>query len=82
MAIIYNDNNVGIRGAIQYRRALQAEWEVFTYLPADGEICVATDTGEIRVGNGKNVWKDLPNPCKKEDTGTNPFLNITGINCT
>jgi hypothetical protein len=44
------------------RRGTEAQWNLATYVPGAGEICVATDTGLIKVGDGVNVWSELPNP--------------------
>jgi hypothetical protein len=46
---------------IQLRRSLTtAGWINSTVILAQGEPGVALDTGEIRVGTGTQLWKDLP----------------------
>lgn len=44
------------------RRGTEAQWDLSTYVPGAGELCVATDSGLIKVGDGVNVWTELPNP--------------------
>ncbi len=63
MAIIDN-GSLQMSGSLQHRRAFAEEWEASMYVPAAGEICVATDTGETRIGNGVDTWSNLPNPFK------------------
>ena len=45
---------------IQHKRGTSAVLEASGYVPAAGEILVATDTGEMRAGDGVNTWTNLP----------------------
>ena len=56
----FNRNVMTITGPIQHRRGTSAALEASTYIPAAGEIVIATDTGEIRSGDGINTWSNLP----------------------
>lgn|SRR5512134_482089 len=49
---------VGIQ--IQHRRATAATWATSPKVLAIGELGVTTDTGAIKIGDGVNVWADLP----------------------
>ena len=54
-------NNSGIltlSGAIQHRRGTSSALEASGYVPASGEIIIATDTGELRSGDGIHTWND------------------------
>lgn len=44
------------------RRGLAAEWDLSEYVLSAGEIGVAVDTGGFKVGDGVNIWSELPNP--------------------
>ena len=55
-----------------------AEWNKSTVILMERELGVATDTGEVRVGNGKDRWANLPvikgekgEPLKVESTTKN-----------
>ena len=45
---------------IQHKRGTSAVLAASGYVPAAGEIVVATDTGEMRCGDGVNTWANLP----------------------
>lgn len=45
---------------IQHKRGTSAVLETSGYVPAAGEIVIATDTGEMRAGDGINTWANLP----------------------
>ena len=49
-----------LTGAIQHRRGTSSALEASEYVPAAGEIIIATDNGEIRAGDGIHAWRDLP----------------------
>ena len=44
----------------QHRRATAAEWSASGKILADGELGVTKDTKIIKMGDGVNVWDDLP----------------------
>lgn len=44
---------------MKQRRATAAVWTTSSYVLADGELGVTTDTGIIKIGNGTSVWSDL-----------------------
>ena len=41
------------------RRATEAVWNTSSYVLAEGEIGVTTDTGIIKIGNGTSPWSEL-----------------------
>ena len=45
---------------IQHKRGTSAVLATSGYVPAAGEIIIATDTGEMRAGDGVNTWANLP----------------------
>ena len=45
---------------IQHKRGTSAVLATSGYVPAAGEIIVATDTGEMRSSDGVNTWANLP----------------------
>ena len=47
-------------GKIQHKRGTTAALAASNYVPAAGEIVIATDTGEMRSGDGVNTWSNLP----------------------
>ena len=44
---------------IQLRRSTALEWTTANPILAEGEICVETDTGKFKVGNGYTPWNSL-----------------------
>ena len=44
---------------IQYRRGTSAQWASVNPVLASGEVGFATDTNEIRVGDGVSPWTSL-----------------------
>lgn len=81
MSIINDFGILKMNGSLQHRRATSIEWEHSSYIPFDGEICVAIDTGETRAGNGVDTWSNLPNPYNIEAEGTQEKadFNILGF---
>lgn len=67
------DNILVFNGAIQHKRGSKQALEASDYVPRSGELLVATDTGDIRVGDGLHSWRDLPAPSSLE--------GIIGIDC-
>ena len=70
---------------IQLRRSTtEAGWLASVIVLASGEPGVAIDTGEVRVGDGVNVWSALPSPSTVSKLATrkgwarNPDLLIAG----
>ena len=47
-------------GVIQHKRGTSAALGASNYVPAAGEIVVATDTGEMKAGDGVKTWAQLP----------------------
>lgn len=45
---------------IQFRRGTTEEWKNSTRIPKSGEPCYNSDTGVVKVGNGVDLFKDLP----------------------
>ena len=54
-----NDGSLVISDPIQHKRATSVILATSGYVPAAGEIVIATDTGEIRAGDGVNTWANL-----------------------
>ena len=54
-----NKGIISLEGALQYKRSSRAYLTVSKYIPAAGELVVATDTGEMRFGDGTNTWSNL-----------------------
>lgn len=56
-------NNAGtltISGSIQHKRGTSAALQASSYVPSAGEIVIATDTGEMKAGDGVKTWSQLP----------------------
>ena len=45
--------------SIQLRRGTAAEWMQTTRILENGEPGYEYDTGKLKIGNGKSLWKDL-----------------------
>ncbi|MBQ7220805.1 MAG: putative Ig domain-containing protein [Synergistaceae bacterium] len=54
-----NEGVIFFDHALQNRRGTSADLALCEYVPAPGELVIATDTGEIRYGDGVNVWANL-----------------------
>ena len=59
MAII-NNNIMTFDGRLQMKRGSKAALEASDYVPAAGEVIGATDTGEMKFGDGTHTWSELP----------------------
>ena len=44
---------------IQMRRDTSSNWTSVNPTPHDGEVCIETNTGKIKVGNGSTAWTSL-----------------------
>ena len=56
----FNGTVMSMGGPIQHKRGTAAALAASSYIPAAGEIVVATDTGFIKVGDGEHTWAQLP----------------------
>jgi hypothetical protein len=45
---------------IQFRNDTAANWTAADPILAQGELGLETDTGSFKIGNGEDVWSDLP----------------------
>ena len=54
------DNNIA-KVKLRIRRKTSTEWAVYNEIIPEGEPCLATDTGEFKIGDGKNKWSGLKN---------------------
>lgn len=54
------NNTMTISGPIKHKRATSAVLEASSQVFAAGEIVVATDTGQIKAGDGVHRWAQLP----------------------
>ena len=80
MAVI-RDNIITFSGAIQHRRGSADTLSVSDYVPLAGELLVATDTGDIRVGDGVHSWAELPTPNKEILQRISALETFNGIDC-
>ena len=55
-----NNNVMNINGPLLHKRGTTAALEASDYVPAAGEIIIATDTGRIKAGDGTHTWENLP----------------------
>lgn len=44
---------------LKLRRKTQSQWEASVEVPLEGEPCMATDSFQFKIGDGKNVWTAL-----------------------
>lgn len=58
----FNNNIMSFDGRLQMKRGISTVLENSDYVPAAGEILVATDTGQIKGGDGVHTWRELPSP--------------------
>ena len=56
----FSEGVMTLSGPIQHKRGTTAALTASNYVPAAGEIVIATDTGEMRSGDGVNTWTNLP----------------------
>ena len=56
----FSEGVMTISGPIQHKRGTSVALAASNYVPAAGEIVIATDTGEMRSGDGTNTWSNLP----------------------
>ena len=49
-----------LSGPVQIKRGTAAALAASDYVPAAGEMIGATDTGELRMGDGTHTWSQLP----------------------
>ena len=54
-----NENTMTI-STIQHKRGTSAVLGASNYVPVAGEIIIATDTGEMKAGDGTHTWSQLP----------------------
>ncbi len=80
MANVYS-NVLVINGAIQHKRGTKAALENSEYVPRSGELLVATDTGDIRVGDGTHSWAELPSPNNDILSRISALEALNGIDC-
>lgn len=56
----FNEGVMIIEGPVQNKRGTTEALLASSYIPAAGEIVIATDTGEIKGGDGIHTWSELP----------------------
>lgn len=56
----FSSTTMVISGPIQHKRGTSAALNASDYVPAAGEVLVATDTGEMKAGDGVKTWAQLP----------------------
>ena len=52
-------NQVTQQVHLKLRRKTQSQWEASAEVPLEGEPCMATDSFQFKIGDGKNVWTAL-----------------------
>lgn len=54
-------NNLSLTSQVhlKLRRKTQSQWEASAEVPLEGEPCMATDSFQFKIGDGKNVWTAL-----------------------
>ena len=68
---------------IRIKQDTKANWNSSTLVPLKGEMCLATDTGELRYGDGTNTWARLSSIGKiSKPDGTNGILSVNGVPIT
>jgi hypothetical protein len=63
--------------AIQNRRDIAANWTTVNPIPYDGQICLETDTGKRKLGDGVTEWNSLPYESTGGGSGHDP-VTIAG----
>lgn len=56
---------------IQIKRGTSAKWNGSSYILAQGEFGFATDTKELKIGNGSSTWVNLEGYVLKDDVKNN-----------
>lgn len=56
----FTEGVMTITGPIKHKRGTSEALAASDYVPAAGEIIVATDTGEMKAGDGVKTWSQLP----------------------
>ena len=54
-----NNTQVTQQVHLKLRRKTQSQWEASAEVPLEGEPCMATDSFQFKIGDGKNVWTAL-----------------------
>ena len=75
----FTDGVFTITSPIQHRRGTTEALEASDYIPAAGEIIIATDTGLIKAGDGVHTWLDLPDGNQVSSEFENRIANIERI---
>ena len=44
---------------VQFKRMTRQQWQTSTYIAAEGELIAETDTGFIKIGDGRNRYQQL-----------------------
>lgn len=69
-------NDINQNTIIKNRRGSANEWASSTYILKDGEVGVATDTGEQKVGDGAHRWSELISPYYKKPNDGIPKTDL------
>ena len=56
----FDEGVITVITPIQHKRGTEAKLAEADYVPAAGEIVVATDTGQLKAGDGEKSWNELP----------------------
>ena len=64
---------------IQLRRDTAAQWTAVNPVLANGEWGYETDTGQLKIGDGVNVWTILPYRLTSGEINTGSNVNTSGV---
>ena len=67
----FQNGVMSLNGHIINKHGTLAILEASNYVPSAGELIAATDTGQIRVGDGIHAWTNLPDKNSDEITSAN-----------
>ena len=56
----FNNNVLSFNGHLQMKRGTADALNESDYVPVAGELLVATDTGQVKPGDGVHTWRELP----------------------
>ena len=57
--LLPDSNDAIVKVSLRVRRKTSSQWLSYTSVIPLGEPCYATDTGEVRIGDGINMWSNL-----------------------
>lgn len=64
---------------IQLRRGTASALATVNEVPLAGEICIETDTGNYKVGDGSTIWSNLPYAGLRVPDGNSVYVLKNGV---